>query len=176
MTEIDIVCRVFGEALHPSNHGEYMAEKTDAEFITVCKQLGEEMVSRLYAQGHPAEKIGDVVGAYLQALSHERQRFLPDPELEVKIGRRAAVWVKGWFNDAGDDGDNLFYLAAAHGDDKRIQNFMRQRMKEVRQIMRKESDLSPREIEAVCRILPDVYAAEVRKRAVHTPAQGEGSA
>jgi hypothetical protein len=46
---------------------------------------------------------------------------------------------------------------------------------EFRKVMQEESELSPREIKAVCRVLPDAYYAEVRKRAVHTPAQGGGS-
>ena len=48
---------------------------------------------------------------------------------------------------------------------------IREMISEFRKVIQEESELSPREIKAVCRVLPDAYYAEVRKRAVHTPAQ-----
>ena len=91
------------------------------------------------------------------------------------VGRRAAVYVRGCINSMDDQGDAL-YFAAAHGADKVARDLIREMISEFRKVMQEESELSPREIKAVCRVLPDAYYAEVRKRAVHTPAQGEGSA
>lgn len=175
MTGIDIICRLFGEGLHPSNHGEFMAAKTDVEFVDFINQFRTEMMDGLLAHQQPVEKIKDILDAYFQALYHERQRFLPDPALEAQIGRRAAVYVRGCINSMDDQGDAL-YFAAAHGADKVARDLIREMISEFRKVMQEESELSPREIKAVCRVLPDAYYAEVRKRAVHTPAQGEGSA
>ena len=173
MTDIDIICRLFGEGLHPSNHGESMATKTDAEFVDFIDQLRTEMMDGLLAHHLPVEKIKDILDAYFQALSHERQQFLPDPVLEARIGRRAAVYVRGCINDV-DEVDGVLSIVAAHGHEKMARKFFRQQMKEYRRIMREESGLSPREIDDVCRVLPDAFVAEIRRRAVHITPLGAG--